>query len=205
MIIMTRKIFVAIGVFLILAVSSNPLSSVLSFSPTNTIRNVAGQEANTASSAIEFSSRPVWDEVIRNTGLTPINETHSIVTFVGNGTMTVPDTGEILNMTNNGYGIMYSIPGDPATFSVSGREAVYSEDGDTLVMTYHEFIRRDSANPDGTGIIIAVFDRNATGVLAPFNGMLMIGTHDEPLNDQKAIVTLWEWQSGKALSPASSQ
>jgi hypothetical protein len=71
-------------------------------------------------------------------------------------------------------------------------------------MTYHEFIRRDSANPDGKGIIIAVFDRNATGVLAPFNGMLMIGTHDEPLNDQKAIVTLWGWQSGMALSPASS-
>ena len=195
---MTIKILVVIGVSLILAVSSNPLSSLLSFSPTNNIRDVAGQEekANTASSGMEFSPRPVWDEVIRNTGLTPINETHSIVTFVGNGTMTVPDTGEIINMTNNGYGIMYPIPGDPATFSISGREAVYSEDGDTLVMTYHEFIRRDSANPDGKGIIIAVFDRNATGVLAPFNGMLMIGTHDEPLNDQKAIVTLWEWQSG---------
>ena len=203
---MTIKILVLFGVSLILAVSSNPLSSLLSFSPTNNIRDVAGQEekANTASSGMEFSPRPVWDEVIRNTGLTPINETHSIVTFVGNGTMTVPDTGEIINMTNNGYGIMYPIPGDPATFSISGREAVYSEDGDTLVMTYHEFIRRDSANPDGKGIIIAVFDRNATGVLAPFNGMLMIGTHDEPLNDQKAIVTLWEWQSGIALPPASS-
>jgi hypothetical protein len=204
MIIMTTKIFVAIGVSLILAVSSNPLSSLLSFSPTNNIQYVAGQEANTTSSAIEFSPRPVWDEVIRNTGLTPINETHSIVTFVGNGTMTVPDTEEIINMTNNGYGIMYPVPADPATFSVSGREAVYSEDGDTLVMTYHEFIRRDSANPDGKGIIIAVFDKNATGVLAPFNGMLMIGTHDEPLNDQKAVVTLWEWQSGMILSPASS-
>jgi hypothetical protein len=204
MIIMTIKIFVAIGLSLILAVSSSPLSSLLSLSPTNNIRIVAGQEANTTSSAIEFSSGPVWDEVIRNTGLTPINETHSIVTFVGNGTMTVPDTGEIINMTNNGYGVMYPISVDPETFSVSGREAVYSEDGDTLVMTYHEFIRRDSTNSDGKGIIIAVFDRNSTGVLAPFNGMLMIGTHDDPLNDQKAIVTLWEWQSGTALSPASS-
>jgi len=112
----------------------------------------------------------------------------------------VPDTGEIINMTNNGYGIMYPILGDPATFSISGREAVYSEDGDTLVMTYHEFIRRDSANPDGKGIIIAVFDRNSTGVLAPFNGMLMVGTHDEPLNEQRANVTLWEWQGGMLLS-----
>ena len=103
-------------------------------------------------------------------------------------------------MTNNGYGIMYPTPGDPMTFSVSGREAVYSEDGDTLVMTYHEFIRRDSANPNGKGIIIAVFDRNSTGVLAPFNGMLMVGIHDEPLNDPRAIVTLWEWQNGMILS-----
>jgi hypothetical protein len=203
---MTTKIFVVIGISLILAISSNPLSSLLSFSPTNNILDVAAQEEkeNTASSAIEFSSRPVWDEVIKNTGLTPINETHSIVTFIGNGTMTVPETGRTINMTNNGYGIISPLPADPATFSVSGREAVFSEDGDTLVMTYHEFIRRDSANPNGKGIIIAVFDRNSTGVLAPFNGMLMIGTHDEPLNDQKAIVTLWEWQSGMALSPASS-
>jgi hypothetical protein len=203
---MTTKIFVVIGISLILAISSNPLSSLLSFSPTNNILDVAAQEEkeNTASSAIEFSSRPVWDEVIKNTGLTPINETHSIVTFIGNGTMTVPETGRTINMTNNGYGIISPLPADPVTFSVSGREAVFSEDGDTLVMTYHEFIRRDSANPNGKGIIIAVFDRNSTGVLAPFNGMLMIGTHDEPLNDQKAIVTLWEWQSGMALSPASS-
>ena len=76
---MTIRILVVIGVPLMVAVSSNPLTSLLSFSPTNSIRNVVGQEekANTASSAIEFSSQPVWDEVIRNTGLTPINETHS--------------------------------------------------------------------------------------------------------------------------------
>ena len=58
---MTIKILVVIGVSLILAVSSNPLSSLLSFSPTNNIRDVAGQEekANTASSGMEFSPRPV--------------------------------------------------------------------------------------------------------------------------------------------------
>jgi hypothetical protein len=163
---------------------------------------VVGQEekANTASSAIEFSSQPVWDEVIRNTGLTPINETHFIVTFIGNGTMTVPSTGQTINMTNNGYGILSPIPGDPGTISASGREAVYSDDGDTLAMTYHEILRSDPATSEAKGIIIAVFDRNATGVLSPFNGMLMIGMHDEP----EGIITLWEWQSGIAQSPASS-
>jgi hypothetical protein len=33
----------------------------------------------------------------------------------------------------------------PASLSGSGREAVYSEDGDTLVMTFHQFILRDLA------------------------------------------------------------
>jgi hypothetical protein len=37
-----------------------------------------------------MSPQPVWDEVVVNMGATPINETHTIVTFVGNGTMTVP-------------------------------------------------------------------------------------------------------------------
>ena len=48
------------------------------------------------------------------------------------GTMTVPDTEETINMTNNGYAILSPLPGDPANLSGSGREAVYSEDGDTF-------------------------------------------------------------------------
>ncbi|MGH9911021.1 MAG: hypothetical protein ACRD5E_02975 [Nitrososphaeraceae archaeon] len=39
-----------------------------------------------------------------------------------------------------------------------------------------------------------MFDRNATGLLAPFNGMIAAGTHDAPLIPEEANVTLWEWQ-----------
>jgi hypothetical protein len=39
-----------------------------------------------------------------------------------------------------------------------------------------------------------VFDRNATGMLAPFNNMMVVGTHEE--NAEEAIVTLWELESG---------
>jgi hypothetical protein len=141
---------------------------------------------------IELSSQPVWDEVVVNTGATPINETHTIVTFVGNGTMTVPDTGSTLNMTNNGYGIISPIPGDPATIAASGREAVYSEDGDSSAITFHEIVRYDPKTPQGKGIVIAVFDRNATGMLAPFNRMIVLGIHEEPPNTGVAIIKLWE-------------
>ncbi|HEU4447334.1 MAG TPA: hypothetical protein VFR94_21855 [Nitrososphaeraceae archaeon] len=112
--------------------------------------------------------------------------------------MTVPDTGQAINMTNNGYAIMTAVPGNPGIFSTSGRETVYSEDGDTTAFTYQEIIQNSSATPNGTGIMIAVFDRNATGSLAPFNGMIVVGTHDEPLNNEKAIMKLWEWHSGIA-------
>jgi hypothetical protein len=57
----------------------------------------------------------------------------------------------------------------------------------------------DLETPQGKGIIIAVFDRNATGMLAPFNGMIVRGRHDEPPNVGAAVIKLWEWKSGIPL------
>ena len=131
-----------------------------------------------------------------NTGATPINKTHTLVTFIGNGTIKVPDTGQTINMTNNGFAIISPIAGDPTTISASGREAVFSKDGDTSAITFHEIVRYDPEIPQGKGIVLAVFDRNATGMFAPFNGMIVTGIHDEPPNAGVAIIKLWEWQSG---------
>jgi hypothetical protein len=41
-----------------------------------------------------------------------------------------------------------------------------------------------------------VFDNNATGSLAPFNGMMVVGTHEEDPITQAATIRLWEWDSG---------
>lgn len=153
----------------------------------------------TTNNSTGIESHPVWDEIVGNTGATPINETHTLVIFVGNGTMTVPDRGQTINMTNTGFGIISPILGDPATISASGREAVYSEDGNCSAITFHEIVRYDTKILQGKGIIIAVFDRNATGMLAPFNGMIVIGTHNEPPNVGAAFIKLWEWKSGISL------
>jgi hypothetical protein len=75
----------------------------------------------TTSSGFELSPQPIWDEQATNTGRTPINETHSIVSFIGNGTMIVPDTGETLNMTNKGTGLVSPVPGYNETVSAYGR------------------------------------------------------------------------------------
>ncbi len=50
-------------------------------------------------------------------------------------------------------------------------------------------------------VTAAVFDRNATGNLAPFNGMLVVGTHEEDPNTQTVTIRLWEWETGLTLPP----
>jgi hypothetical protein len=150
----------------------------------------------TTSSGLELASQPIWDEQATTTGRTTINETHSIVSFIGNGTMTVPDTGETINMTNNGTALVSSETG-----SAYGRENVFSEDGDTTAITFYEIIRYDPATFQGKGLVIAVFDNNATGMLAPFNGMMVVGTHEEDPNIQAATIRLWEWETGIPLPP----
>jgi hypothetical protein len=161
-----------------------------------TTTSFAQEENDTTMSSfvLDYSPRPIVDEVVINTGETPINETHTIVTFVGNGTMTVPDTGKTINQTNHGYAIISPMTGSPGTLSSYGKETVLSEDdGDTTSFTFYEIIQSDTTNPQGKGIMIVVFDKNATGLLAPFNGMIGVGTHEEPLNPE-AFLTIWEWQ-----------
>jgi hypothetical protein len=185
--------------------------AVVFASTTTTISPVsASTTGNTtaaaSSSALELSSQPIWDEQATSTSVTPINETHRVATFIGNGTMTVPDTGETINMTNNGTAFISFVPGYNETVSAYGREYVFSEDdNDTTAITFNEIIRYDPATFEGSGLVIAVFDNNATGSLAPFNGMMVVGTHEEDPSTQAATIRLWEWESGiPILAPVTT-
>ena len=152
-----------------------------------------------------MSSQPIWDEQATSTSVTPLNETHRVATFIGNGTMTVPDTRETINMTNNGTAFISPVPGYAETVSAYGREYVFSEDdNDSTAITFYEIIRYDPTTFEGKGLVIAVFDRNATGSLAPFNGMMVVGTHEEDPTTQAATIKLWEWQGGIPLPPVTT-
>jgi hypothetical protein len=129
--------------------------------------------------------------------MTQINKTHSIVPFIGNGTLTVPDTGQTINMTNNGSGLVSAVAGYVGALSAYGKENVFSsEDGDSAAITFHEIIRYDPTTLQGKGFVVAVFDANATGSVAPFNGMFVVRTHEEDPNVKGATITLWEWEGG---------
>jgi hypothetical protein len=157
------------------------------------ITNTATTNTTTrpSSSVIHLSAQPIWQESTANTGVTPFNQTHSIVTFFGNGTFTVPDTGETINATNNGTAFMSSVTG-----SGYGRESFFSEeDNDSTAITFYEIMKSDPATSQTKGITIAVFDNNATGSLRPFNGMIVVGLHDEQPNAGVGTKTLWMWES----------
>lgn len=153
-------------------------------------------------SGLELSAQPVWEEVATTTGVTPINETHSIATFIGNGTLTVPDTGETIPMTNNGTAIISPLTQSGETISAYGKENVFSADGDTSAISFYEIVRYNPTTFEGKGLTIAVFDANATGSLAPFNGMMIVGIHEEDPNSRTATFRLWEWQGGIPLPTA---
>jgi hypothetical protein len=152
--------------------------------------------ATTSTKALElkFFPQPIWEEKAKTTGRTPINQTYSRVDFTGHGNMTVPDvTGKKINMTNTGYAIV--ITGKENVYAY-GREHVFSaKDNDTTAITYYEILQYNATTHVGRGIIIAVFDNNGTGSLAPFNRMVVAGTHlDDPNDKEGATITLWKWE-----------
>ncbi len=76
-----------------------------------------------------------------------------------------------------------------------GRESFFSEDdGDSTAITFYEIVKEDPATQQTRGITTAVFDSNATGSLAPFNGMIVVGLHEEPPNEEGVTMTLWKWE-----------
>jgi len=156
---------------------------------TNTRAATMGATPLLSSPGIHLSPQPIWKGQRMNTGVAPLNQTHSLILFFGNATLFVPDTGETINVTNNGTAISSSVTG-----TTYGRESVFSENGDSTAITFYEIMKSDPATQQTRGIITAVFDRNATGSLAPFNGMIVVGLHDEQPDEEGVTMTLWKWE-----------
>ena len=206
-----RKILLLHNTYLAITAAAATIFTLIIIFASTTISPASASTSGNATattgtpSGLELSPQPIWDEQATSTGVTPINETHSIGTFIGNGTITVPDTGETINMTNNGTAFISPVPGYTDTVSASGREYVFSEvDDDTIAITFHEIIRYDPTTFAGKGVIIAVFDNNATGSLAPFNGMMVVGTHEDDPTTRAATIKLWEWESGIPIPPVTT-
>jgi hypothetical protein len=146
--------------------------------------------ANT-SSGIQLSPQPILQERTTTTGQTPINQTHMSATFIGNGTMTLPDTTETINFTTNGTALI-----SLETHSTQATETLITEQGETATATFYEILKINPATAgDGKGLTMAVIHTDSTGTLAPLNGTILAGISDLQSNVENTV-TLWEWESG---------
>jgi hypothetical protein len=149
--------------------------------------------SNTSSPVIELSPQPIYQGYSRTVSQAPINETHISATDSGNGTLTLPETGERVNVTTNGSGL-FSL----TTGAGQGEVTIRTQGGEeTATVTFYEIDRHpDITTGEGKGIVIAVINTNTTsGMLAPLNGMILVGINEFQTSTAEGRFTLWEWKS----------
>jgi hypothetical protein len=174
------------------------LAIIFALTTTNTPVSASTTTGNTttSSSGIELSPQPVLQEQLRTTGVTAINQTHIHSTFSGNGTLTLPNTTETINTTNNGSALT-----SLTTQSAIGTETIITVDGETATATLYEIVQLTPATGGGNGIAIAVLHTNSTGRLAPLNGMIVAGPdYMQPIGH--GLRTFWEWIPSPPLPPS---
>ncbi|MFL6509775.1 MAG: hypothetical protein ACJ700_01135, partial [Nitrososphaera sp.] len=152
----------------------------------------------TTTSQPELSAQPIYEERSPPGTITPINETHGILMYSGNGMLTPPNTTQTINTTHDGTAVLSFM-----TTSGQGKETIRTEDGETATATVYEIVQFKNPTAqggEGKGIVTAIFQTNSTGVLAPLNGMIAVGI-DEISPTDESHITLWKWESGIPLSP----
>jgi hypothetical protein len=162
--------------------ASTPNSSTTARTTTNT------------SSGIKLSPQPIYQESTPPGNVIPINQTHIAATHTGNGTLTLPNSNQTINVISNGSAIV-----SLATPSAIAKTTIRAPNGETATLTFYEIIQ--FSNPaeaplgGGKGIKIIIFHTNSTGMLAPLNGVIAGGINDiQPNGDSE--LTAWRWESG---------
>ncbi len=188
----TATIFTLAIIAVALSMVTTPAAAATTSNTTTTSSSSSTSTTTPSSppSGIELSPNPIQQERIRTTSQTPINQTHMSITYSGNGTLTLPNTTETINITTNGSGIVSLIEQ-----SVYGKETIITEDGQTATSTFYEIVQLDPATGGGKGITMGVFHTDSTGTLAPLNGTILVGTDDIQPNGEE-VITIWEWESG---------
>jgi hypothetical protein len=186
--------------FAIMVTASNTVTTIptaattaTTTSNTTAMINDTSTLSSSSSSGLKLSPQPVWEEVTTDTGMTPINETHIISTFSGNGTLNLPNGTEAINTTSTGSVIASIIDG-----TAVGEEVISTVDGtENATQKFFGIARFNMEDDIARAIVIALVHTNSTtGRLAPLNGMIIVGTHEDHPNTPMTTFRFWEWQSG---------
>jgi len=154
--------------------------------------------ASSSSSGLQFSPQPILQERQISTGERAINQTHFESINSGNATLTLPNTTDAINLTSTGSVIVSIVDG-----TAVGKEVLTTLDGSESATAKFYGISRFGME-GGRAIVIALVNTNSTtGMLAPLNGMILVGQVEFPTPpEEAALLTLWEWQSGISLPPS---
>ena len=130
--------------------------------------------------------------------LNPINETYSVISYLGSRIIMPPNAqGIVINATETGN-VTSNI--QPNGLSIEqGQGFIVTEDGaaaekeENATFTY---VMLSRANPDGTGsgTGVSFFNTNSTGQLAFLDNMLAIA-HVE-FSPEGSTLKIWEWKGG---------
>ena len=118
------------------------------------------------------------------------DETQEQFSFEENTTITLPGTTQTITTRDTGQGTFSLLPGG-GSGTVHGQIHMTTEDGsENATAEFNEFVKFDSL----TGIGIAYFSTNSTGILAPLNNMIAVFLDEVQLNED-SIVRFYEWKS----------
>ena len=187
-----------------LSSSSFPITLNIAIPAASATPATTGNATNTTTTTTsqpELSPQPVYEERSPPGTITSINETHGILTFSGNGMLTLPNTTQTINTTHNGTAVLSF-----TTTSGQGKETIRTEDGETATATVFEIVQFNNPTAlggEGKAIVTAIFQTNSTGVLAPLNGTIAVGI-DEISPTDESHITLWKWESGIPLTTSTN-
>jgi hypothetical protein len=181
----TPTIFILAIILFASIMITTPVAASTNDNNTNTTTTTTTSSA--PSSGIELSPQPIYQRQPSTSGVTPINQTHIGSTFSANGTLTLPNTTETINVTSKGSSLT-----SLRTQSAIGTEIIMTEDGETVTATFYEILEFPPGTGGANGIAIAVLHTNSTGILAPLNGTIVVGT-DYLYPISEGFTTYWEW------------
>jgi hypothetical protein len=194
------SIILAVGGFALIGTTATTLMTNAAFAQegsensttaTSADNSATATTTSNASSGIQLSPQPIWQERATTVSMTPINQTHMIAAYSGNGTFALPNTTETINFTANGSALV-----SLTMHTVQAKETLVTEQGETATATLYEIAKFNPAMAgEGKGLTMAVISTNSTGTLAPLNGTVVIGISDMQPNVETSV-TLWEWESG---------
>jgi hypothetical protein len=131
----------------------------------------------------------------------PINETHIVVSYLGNRIIMPPNatTDVVINSTETGNLTVNVLPNGLSIeqgqgFIVTEEDgAAAEEEEENATVT---FVSLSRTNPDGTGsgTSVAFFRTNSTGRLAFLDNMIAIGQTEFSLEEGISRFAEWEWK-----------